>query len=81
MIFIFKNDEIKVFRIIFQPTQIVRDNYGGSLEIMLTVPLSLVFSDIVTEKSSFEIESFIPVLRERMYAKDRSELIFNFSLK
>ena len=48
---------------------------------MLTVPLSLVFSDIVTEKSSFEIESFIPVLRERMYAKDRSELIFNFSLK
>ena len=38
---------------------------------MPTVPLSLVFSDIVTEKSSFEIESFIPVLRERMYAKDR----------
>ena len=33
--------------------------------------LNPVFSDIVTEKSNFEIESFIPVLRERMYAKDR----------
>ena len=42
--------------------------------------LNPVFSDIVTEKSNFEIESFIPVLRERMYAKDRSKLIKN-SLK
>jgi hypothetical protein len=29
------------------------------------------FIDIVTEKANFDVSTFIPVLRERMYSKDR----------
>ncbi|XP_023342024.1 protein VAC14 homolog [Eurytemora carolleeae] len=58
-----------ISKLVADPDQTVKN--GSEL-------LDRLLKDIVTEKSSFEIESFIPVLRERMYAKDRSELMSKY---
>ena len=37
--------------------------------------LDRLLKDIVTESKAFDVESFFPALRERMYTRDRFDLL------
>ena len=38
-----------------------------------------LLQDIITEAPTFDIKSFVPVLRERMYTKERSASLFSLN--
>ena len=43
--------------------------------ILTNVVLDRLLKDIVTESKAFDVESFVPALRERMYTRDRFDLL------